>query len=135
MKKVKNTIFLVVAIVLLTSTLFAGALIEFLHASSDGENVILTWQTTQETSVKEFIVMRGTTRENMIEIESLSPIGSNSLYTYVDENAYKTTNSFYVYKLKIVDNDNSVSYSGYVSVTHQVSSVKRTWGSIKALFR
>ncbi len=135
MNKLKKAVFTFSIITMLAVTLFAGALIEFFHASSDGENVTLTWQTTQESNVKEFVIMRGASRENMTSIEAMTPKGSNSLYTYIDENAYKTANSFYVYRLKIVDQDNSVSYSGYVSVTHQVSSVKRTWGSIKALFR
>ena len=58
-------------------------------------------------------------------------------YSYVDENAYKSSGAFYAYGLILVD------YSGNRSevvmntqVIHDnVSSVKRTWGSIKALFR
>jgi len=41
----------------------------------------------------------------------------------------------FIYRLKIVDTNGQASYSNEVSVSHNVSGVKRTWGSIKAMFR
>jgi hypothetical protein len=66
----------------------------------------------------------------------VQPKGSNSLYTYVDRSAYKDTESVYVYRLKILEaSSGPSSYSNEITVSHSVSSVKRTWGSIKAMFR
>jgi hypothetical protein len=39
------------------------------------------------------------------------------------------------YRLKLVRPDKSFTYSNSVSVTHSVSSIKRTWGMIKEMFR
>ena len=88
-----------------------------------------------ENDVLEYILLRGADRNNMVEIATIKPKGSNSDYKFTDENAYKSTESFYVYRLKIVDSNLQESFSHIVSVSHYPSSVKRTWGSIKALFR
>lgn len=118
------------------SLTFGGALIQFFVADSDGDNIILTWQSTTEQNVKQYEVLRGPDRDNLSVLTSILAKGDNSNYTYTDESAYKTTESFYAYALVIVDNDGSKSSPMHTFVTHSgVSSVKRTWGSIKALFR
>ncbi len=61
----------------------------------------------------------------------LMDIGSSFTPLYDD-----IIHSFYAYGLVIVDQDGSRSEPMHTFVTHNgVSSVKRTWGSIKALFR
>ena len=58
-------------------------------------------------------------------------------YEYTDQTAFKTNDQVYKYRIEIVDKDGSLSYSKEMSVLHNngISGVKRTWGSIKALFR
>ncbi len=133
-----NKSFNIIAILLLSfSLLFGGAFIagEFIAKSENG-NVVLTWQTNLEQNVKYFEILRGSSSENLVRIATVPPKGSNSSYTYIDENAYKTSGSFYAYGLVIVDNDGSKSAVMHTRTLHEnVSSVKRTWGSIKALFR
>ena len=135
MRKSTLTIAVLLVILLVTATFFAGAFLQFFNARSEGENIVLNWQTGNENNLNHFVVMRSTSNGEFSDIESIQAKGSNSLYTFVDENVYKSTSTIYIYKLKLVDNDNSVSYSAQVSVAPNISSVKRTWGSIKALFR
>jgi len=115
--------------------LFAGVLLSFFHARSDGTNIIIEWQSTKETGVKDFVIERKTTNSTYVEVSRVDPKGDDNFYSFTDRSAYKTADALYTYRLKIVDIDNSVSYSNEISVAHNVSSVKRTWGSIKALFR
>ncbi|NMB83038.1 MAG: hypothetical protein GYA14_14595 [Ignavibacteria bacterium] len=116
------------------SVIYAGVeLINFTAKSQNG-NVILNWQTAAETNLKHFVVERKSIDGNFFEIAVVEP-KSDKNYQYVDQSAFKTLDAVYSYRIKIVDNDGSVSYSGIQSVYHNVSSVKRTWGSIKALFR
>jgi len=118
------------------SILFAGAFITYFHGRSTGDSIVLEWQTGQETNLKAFVVERKTPISNFTEIGNLNCKGSNSTYTYTDNNAYKSNEAAYIYRLKLIDKDGDSSYSNEVTVTHGgVSSVKRTWGSIKALFR
>lgn len=120
---------------LLISAVYAGAYIEYFHARSEGDDVLLEWKTGEEANLQKFAVERKTPQSGYAEIATISPKGSNSFYSYIDKNAYKTTDLLFNYRLKIVDNNNIVSYSHEVTVSHNVSGVPRTWGSIKALFR
>ncbi len=121
---------------LIVATVYAGAYIEYFHARSESDDVRLEWQTSEETNLQNFVVERKTPQSSYTEIASVQPKGNNSYYTFTDQNAYKTNDMVFVYRLKIVDNNNQVTYSADVTVTHSISSIaKRTWGSIKAMFR
>ena len=121
---------------LIIATVYAGAYIEYFHARSESDNVRLEWQTSEETNLQKFVIERKTPQSSFTEIASVAPKGNNSNYIFTDQNAYKTNDMVFVYRLKIVDNNDQVTYSADVTVTHSISSVaKRTWGSIKAMFR
>jgi hypothetical protein len=121
---------------LIIATVYAGAYIEYFHARSESDNVRLEWQTSEETNLQKFVIERKTPQSSFTEVASVAPKGNNSNYIFTDQNAYKTNDMVFVYRLKIVDNNDQVTYSADVTVTHSISSVaKRTWGSIKAMFR
>ncbi len=121
-------LFLVVAV-------YAGAFLDYFQGRSEGENVRLEWKTSEEVDLQNFIIERKTPQNPYTEIGTVEPQGNNSFYTFLDESAYKTEALVFIYRLKILDNDGTVSYSSEVTVSHTVSGVKRTWGSIKAMFR
>ena len=121
----------------LISTLFAGARIAEpgVTARSTGNDVIIIWQTLEETNLKHFVVQRKSQGGPFADIATVMP-EKNRYYEYVDETAYKISESIYVYRIAIVDNNGTTTYSSEVTVLHDnISSVKKTWGSIKALFR
>lgn len=132
MKSYTKAIFL---IFLFISTVFAGAVIQFFNAHSEGDSVRLEWQTGKEVNLQKFVIERKTPQSSYIEINSLQPKGDNSYYTYLDESVYKSNSTVYIYRLKILDNDNQITYTNEVSVSPNISGIKRTWGSIKAMFR
>lgn len=122
-------------ILALSGILSAGAFLNYFNTRSDNGNVIISWQTGQETNVRNFVIERAPFNGTYIDIATIAAKGNNSTYEYVDESAYKTNDQVYIYRLRIVDNDGSTSYSGLSQVAHSVSGIKQTWGSIKALFR
>ena len=62
--------------------------------------------------------------------------GNNSLYQYVDDTAFRVSESIYKYQVKVVfSNGQAPLYYGPITVSHKTSDVRRTWGSIKAMFR
>lgn len=133
---VKKFLSQIFAVFLIISTIYAGAFIQSITARSDGENIILEWKTGEESpSLEKFIIERKTPNNGFIEIGIMSPKGSNSFYTFVDNNIFKGNDYIFTYRLKIVDNNSQITYSSEVSVSHSISGVKRTWGSIKAMFR
>lgn len=131
----KKQIFISALILFIVTTVFAGAHFEFFHARSEGENVKLEWKTGEEQNVKNFVIERKPVNGNFISLTTIAPKGSYSLYTFTDESAYKSNNLVFVYRIRIVDNDGSISHSIERSVSPNISGVKRTWGSIKAMFR
>ena len=132
MKKVILNLFLILFLVV---AVYAGAFLDYFHGHSEGENVRLEWKTSEEVNLQNFIIERKTPQSSFVDITTIEPKGSNSYYTYLDQSAYKTDNMLFVYRLKIIDTNGQASYSNEVSVSHSVSGVKRTWGSIKAMFR
>ncbi|MHB8580748.1 MAG: hypothetical protein ACYDA4_12975 [Ignavibacteriaceae bacterium] len=132
MKITLNSIFF---FLLLAATVFAGAYVTVFNVSNQGDNIEISWNTSQETNVKDFIIQRKTYQSDYIDIATIQPKGSNSSYSYIDRAAYKTNDVMYYYRLEIEDNDGSVSYLEQQSISHSISAVKRTWGSIKAMFR
>lgn len=131
----KNRMLKIVAVFLISAFAFAGAYLDFFHASSDGSNVKLEWKTGEENNLKSFVIERRNPQSSFIEIATISPKGDYSYYSYIDESAYKTKDLIFIYRLRIVDQNQAKSYSSEVSVSQSVSGVKRTWGSIKAMFR
>lgn len=134
MKHLTNILFV---LILLAGTAISGAFLDFFNGRSDGDNIVLEWKTRSETNLLRYEIQRKAgTNGDFVSLTTVSPKGSNSQYTYVDRSAYKDAESIYVYRLKIVETASGPSsFSNEITVTHSVSSVKRTWGSIKAMFR
>jgi hypothetical protein len=118
-------------------TVFAGATIYYFTASSENGNIKLEWKSEEEKNLQHYVVQRKSPTSAFLDIATIQPKGSNSYYSYTDESAYKTQDLLFIYRLKIVDNDaaRTSSYTQEVTVSHSISGVKRTWGSIKAMFR
>lgn len=127
----------IILLLCITFTAIAGAIREgTLQALSDGTNVTVQWGSTDESSVKMYeIERRSGTSGDFSYLATVQKKGSNSFYQYVDKSAFKSSGTIYQYRIKTVYNNNSVEYSSEVTVSHKVNSVKRTWGSLKAMFR
>jgi len=126
---------IILFIVIAVGIVFAGVDLLKFSGRASGGNIIINWQTASETNLRQFVVERRTVSGAFMEIGTVQPQADKN-YEFVDQTAFKTYDQLYVYRLKIVDNNGSVSYSAEIRVQNSgVSSVKRTWGSIKALFR
>jgi len=133
---VKMKISTILITILFIATVYAGAFIQYFQGRSENDNIKLEWQTAEETNLQKFVIERKTMQSSFTEIATVYPKGDNSYYSYIDQNTYKVTSNIYGYRLKIVDNNNQVSYSQEITISHNISSIyKKTWGSIKAMFR
>jgi hypothetical protein len=132
---VKMKLSTIIVTFLIIATVYAGAYIDYFHGRSESEDVRLEWQTGEESNLQKFVIERKTPQSSFTEIATINPKGSNSYYSFIDQNAYKSNDIIFVYRLKIVDNNSQVTYSHETTVSHSISGVKRTWGSIKAMFR
>ena len=129
----KKALFLILALAFAIS--MAGTVVEYFTAQSQNDNVVIRWKTSDETGVQKFVLERGVNQSSeFAKLAEIPPKGSNSIYEYIDASAFKQTDNIYFYRLQVVTNNGSF-HVGPITVLHKVSSVKRTWGSIKAMFR
>ncbi len=137
--KIKLLIF---GLILSTITLFAGDnLLQSFSAKSDGKVITVEWKSGDESGIAMYELERANSG-NFSFIFSQDAKGNYYNYKYVDEDAFlkngndnSVSGNLYSYRIKIVKNDNSYVYSNSITVVHNVSGIRRTWGMIKELFR
>lgn len=120
----------------LVSNLFAGATVIDLSGYSETSRIVIQWTSIAEQNLEGYEVQRSVDGQNFTKLGFLDARGSNTGYTYIDDSVFaKISGRVYYYRLKIMDRDGETQYSGTVTVESQISSVKHTWGSIKAMFK
>ncbi len=123
---------------LLSLTVLAGVIKEgSLSARSDGAYITIRWMSEDESGVAKFVLERKAgINGSFMPLTELLPRGNNSTYEYVDDTAFRVSESIYKYQVKVVfSNGQAPVYYGPITVSHKTSDVRRTWGSIKAMFR
>lgn len=124
----------------------APAEIDSFRATSDDKNITIEWRSSKETSIARYEIERSAANQNEYKnVGSIDPKGSQNYYRFVDESAFMRANggggsntasgTLYSYRIKMVGNDNQVTLSNAITVTHSVSSVRKTWGMLKEMFR
>ncbi len=124
-------------LLLVLSAVYAGQVREgSLSAHSDGMKITVRWLSEDEAGVTRFEVERKAGLNGpFISLVQIVLRGNNSAYEYIDESAFRVTESIYQYRIKVVLANGDAVYYGPITVRHDVSNVRRTWGSIKAMFR
>lgn len=121
-----------------TAALAGGIKDGTLSASSNGTNIVVRWTSETELDVSGYRVERRAGPEGspfvLLTSPDIAPRGDNAFYEFTDNAAYRTNDNIYVYRVTAVSRSGQ-SNAYYVTVSHHVSSVRRTWGSIKAMFR
>lgn len=141
--KVKSLI--VVIFIAVTGILFAKEdLIGYFAAKSDGSDISIEWRSNDESNIKRFELERSSSSAAYKRIKTEFSSGQPSFYQYTDREAFLKQSgnndqiqekTAYTYRIKVIKNDNSDYYTDEVTVTHNVSSIRRTWGMIKEMFR
>jgi len=124
----------ILLIFIIQNLLLANAEILEFRAEPSPNQITLAWKTGQEDNISIFHVERSANNEDFLKIGEVSPRGNNSSYEFIDDSISRTKNIYY-FRIKVVNNDGTFQYSESLPVIPNVSSTKRTWGMIKALFR
>ena len=106
------------------------------QAISDGSTITLRWMVNSEANVAGYGIQKRTgTTGDFATIATITPRGQ-SLYEFVDYSGMDKVSSLYQYRIFVSFADRMTPlYVGPVTVSQSVSGVRKTWGSIKALFR
>jgi hypothetical protein len=135
MRLIKIFLFLVLMVTLTTG----GQRIINFSVEPEGRDIVISWEMTDQTGVRHFFVERGPIFDDQqyIRLNGNNPesVRPSRKYEYVDRTAYKDDGSGFYYRIAIVENDGTIFYSEPLSPLGKISSVRRTWGSIKSMFR
>ncbi len=115
---------------------FSGSRVTNLSVATEGRDITISWEMLDQIGVRHFNVERRTAdQENFTQINN-NPIERNDSkkYEYVDRGVYKQDNAIVFYRVAIVEINGGVYYSD-IAPLGKISSVRRTWGSIKSMFR
>ncbi len=108
--------------------------LNYFMINSDGADIVLEWEVQDESMVVEYQLFRTINNEQIPTfVTKIDPDGSNK-YQFLDDNIYKTSPRVINYQLEIHINDKTVQKE-FATISHNPTSIQRTWGSIKAMFR
>jgi len=130
----------IISLLYFSIMLYAGAVIIDFRGEPGSNKVTLYWSTLNETSCKGFQIERSLNKTDFEKIDFVKGAGNSferKDYKFVDKTVFKPEiNRTFYYRIKIINEDNSVSiYAVVISVIPSISGARYTWGSIKALFR
>ncbi len=133
-------VFILIAVSCFIVTAFAGTIIVDFHAQSGFNIVTLKWTSQNEINLKGFEVERSLESstgdfKKLDFVQAITDQQEKKAYIFEDKSVFKSSARTFYYRLKIVDEDGTSSYSKIISVSPTISSVRQTWGSIKAMFR
>lgn len=139
MLKSKLNIKFLLLILLASSLVYASVTLQYFVARDNSQGVLVEWKTSDEAGTVKFEIERSAdSPDNFIFINYKDATGNNSYYSFQDnsvEIGTGRTTSLYFYRLKCIDGNGNVTYTDHITVSHTVSGIRSTWGSIKAIFR
>jgi len=124
---------------LVSTVLFAGAVVTDFRGEAGFNRVELKWIVGAESNLKGYQILRsmdGLDFQTIAFVKAKVNESGEKTYTYIDRTVFKPTGNVFHYKLRFVNNDDSTSdFERVIVVSPQISAARHTWGSIKAMFR
>ena len=107
--------------------------LNYFTIDANGSDIVLEWEVQSESFIKEFQLYRKVEDESILtHVSTIDPDGGLK-YQFLDDNAFKTPPKKLSYELHIIGEDKVEK--AFVDLIHNPTSIQRTWGSIKAMFR
>ena len=105
-------------------------------AQPESNQVVINWITQNEDNVKTFIIKRSTNNRNYNNLGEVKAQGPGFKYEYIDKEVFFESNNVFYYKIAAMDgNGKLLQESQYFTAFPNISSIYKTWGAIKAIFR
>jgi len=137
MKIISNHIKVFFIIAFFSATALAAVTLQYFTARTNANGVLVEWKTGDEGGAVKFEIERSAeTPDNFMYINYVNATGNNSYYSYQDNSVdFGSNTALYFYRLKCIESNGNYTYTNHITVTHTVSGIRSTWGSIKAIFR
>lgn len=139
MKKSYTYIKVFVLMIISSGLLYGAVTLQYFTARDNANGVLVEWKTGDEGGTEKFEIERSAdSPDNFIYIDLKNATGNNSYYSYQDnsvDNGNGRSSAIYYYRLKCIEPNGNYTYTNHITVSHTVSGIRSTWGSIKAIFR
>jgi hypothetical protein len=126
--------------------LTAGILLTIMNFKADIPNpdrneIKLEWSVQGESNVMHYELrrkmIRDTEFQTIAQVDAKPQNGSANNYQYTDRNVFRgsTSTEPVVYELSVVFTNGEIRFVGQAEVNYTSTAIRRTWGSIKAMFQ
>jgi len=131
-------------LLLLLVVLLAGAgtmaynvSLTYFRVEPQGNNFVLTWKADVEEDVLAYELYRKTSySSDFVRVHTFEARGEGHEYRFTDDQVYKSASDDLEYRLDAVftNTERRIGVASK-SLTYTPTAVRRTWGSIKAMFQ
>jgi len=140
MNRSLNVFGLLLVAMLLGAWSSAQVVLSQFEARSDGADVVVSWKASLEDEVKDYALERKSRYDTQFKaLSNLDSRGANFQYEYRDRTVYGASqvesNEQVEYRLRVNFIDGTVTIVEPIAVDYTPTAVRRTWGSIKAMFQ
>lgn len=109
------------------------SLSDFEVSNFNGSDIKIDWTIDNESGVSEYRIYRKTGGNSEQKYVGTIYANGSGKYTYYDKDVFKTEATTITYELRVIKNGSPSFF--YASLTYTTTSVQRTWGSIKGMFK
>jgi hypothetical protein len=110
--------------------------LEFFRIENQGNEFVVTWHASVEDGVQKYVLNRKTSLNDQFqEAFEATPHGTSSDYEFRDNSVYKSAAEQLDYRLEVVYTSGAREVLSTKSINYTSTAVRRTWGSLKALFQ
>ena len=116
---------------------FKSVQLRYFNTENDAGVILVTWEAEQETDVKTYELFRKPAHgDELVRVAQVSAHGVDEQYSVRDDKIYKSSTFAYVdYRLEAVLNNGERLKVIERQVNYTSTAIRRSWGSIKAMFR
>lgn len=125
------------ALVLTAASFGYGVKLEYFQVVPEGRDFVIKWQMETEDEVRGYELTRRTPYSNQqfVKVQELSAHGIGIPYQFRDDQVYKSASDQLDYRLEVVYENGLREVVLTQSVNYTSTAIRRTWGSIKAMFQ
>jgi hypothetical protein len=132
----KKAVFLLLFLLIVSISIASSPITNF-NVTEQGRDVKITWEMLDQNGVRFFDVERSASNQDQYTKLNPTPIYPNGSgqYTFFDQSLYKYDEAVVFYRIAVIDLAGNTTYSESRPLGKLSNIVRRTWGSLKSMFR
>lgn len=109
----------------------------YFKVEKESNDLLVSWEADIEQEVREYEVQRMTrfTNNRFLKVKTIVPHGTAKPYLFRDDQVFKVGDEQVDYRLEVIYTNGVREQLARQSVNYTSTAIRRTWGSIKAMFQ